>query len=155
MAQVKRRTKAAQEAAATNGRNFRTFLLVSQLEAREIGARIAQARNEAGLTQEELVEVASFSKRSLQDYEAGVTIPYRHLREIAGIVNATVPWLLHGEPEGAPGLDLHNRLESLATEVGLLRDEVNRAGTATDATLDRMESTIAQLVLQGEQAKAV
>jgi hypothetical protein len=36
--QLKRRQEVAQLAAATNGRNFRTFLLMQQFEAQEIGA---------------------------------------------------------------------------------------------------------------------
>lgn len=97
MTQVKYRSSAARKLAATQGRDFRTFLLVSQFEAQEIGARIALARKEAGLTQEQVADVATFSKRSLQDYEAGVTIPYKHLREIAGILARKPEWFLHGD----------------------------------------------------------
>lgn len=101
MAQVKRIDRAAQIPAATNLRNFRTFLLMAQFEAQEIGARIAQARNEKGLTQEELAEMASFSKRSLQDYEAGETIPYRHFREIGRLLHKPTEWFLYGDPENS------------------------------------------------------
>lgn len=87
--------------AATIERNFRTFLLVAQLEAKAIGARIAQARRESGMTQEQVGDVATFSKRSLQDYESGATIPYKHLREISRLLDVEVEWLLHGEREAA------------------------------------------------------
>lgn len=97
--QVKRSVSATQKAAATKGRNFRSFLLVSQFEAQSIGARLAQARREAGLTQEQVGDVATFSKRSLQDYEAGVTIPYKHLRELGSIYKREVAWFLHGDPD--------------------------------------------------------
>lgn len=107
--------------AATNDRNFRTFLLVSQLEAKAIGMRIAQARNEAGMTQEDVADVATFSKRSLQDYEAGVTIPYKHLREIGRILKREVPWFLHGEPQREADdvtlSEIARRLESLEEQV--------------------------------------
>src|SRR3954471_19120300 len=99
MAQSSHRVRAAQELAATNPRNFRTFLLMAQFEAAEIGARIRQARNERGLSQDELAAMASFSKRSLQDYEAGVTIPYRHLREFGRLLNKPEEWFLYGEAE--------------------------------------------------------
>lgn len=89
------------KSAATTRRNFSTFLLVTQLEAKAIGARIQKARLEAGMTQEQVADVATFSKRSLQDYEAGVTIPYRHLREIARLLDRPVEWLLHGPAEEA------------------------------------------------------
>ena len=104
---------------------------MSQFEARAIGERIAKARNEAGLTQEEMAELASFSKRSLQDYEAGVTIPYRHMREIGAILNRQVPWFLHGDEVEVEGLSERvDHLQGQLDEVlGLLRsrlDELRR-----------------------------
>ena len=103
------------KSAATNARTFRTFLLVSQFEARAIGERIARARHDAGLTQEEMAELASFSKRSLQDYEAGVTIPYRHMREIGTITNKPVEWFLYGDdPEVS---DLANRVDQVQEQL--------------------------------------
>lgn len=95
--QTKRSFRVAQEIAATNNRSFRTFLLMSNLAAAEIGARIRQARLEAGFTQEQLAEVASFSKRSLQEYEYGNTIPYKHLRELSRLLNRPEEWFLYGE----------------------------------------------------------
>ena len=54
--------------------------------AREVGARIAAMRRERGFTQEELAALAPFSKRSLQDYEAGISLPYRHLRDLSSLL---------------------------------------------------------------------
>lgn len=115
MTQIKSRKVARRKPATTNDRNFRTFLLVSQLEAKAIGARIAQARNEQGMTQEEMCELTTFSKRSLSDYENGVTIPYKHLREISALLSRPVEFFLHGEPEatGASAESLVSRLEAL------------------------------------------
>lgn len=71
---------------------------MAQIEAREIGERIAQARLEAGgMTQEELAAMATFSKRSLQDYEGGVTIPYKHLKELGRLLARSPEWFLYGE----------------------------------------------------------
>lgn len=85
--------------AATNLRTFRTFLLMQQFAAAEIGARIAQARKEAGgMTQEELADLLNVSKRSVQDYEAGVTIPWRHFQRLETIFpNRSMAWFLHGD----------------------------------------------------------
>ena len=100
MPQSRRTFTSPQEVAATNSRNFRTFLLMQQFAAREIGARIAQARKERGLSQEELADlVAGFSKRSLQDYEAGVTIPYKHLNELGRLLKKPEEWFLYGDDE--------------------------------------------------------
>lgn len=121
--QVKRRKTTARKGAATNDRNFRTFLLMSQLQGKAIGARIRQARDEAGLTQEQLADMAKgFSKRSLQDYEAGTTIPYKHMQEIAALTGKKPEWIIHGDPEPQPGaaagteMILH-RLEGLEARV--------------------------------------
>ena len=123
--QVKHGKPGTRKPAATNSRSFRTFLLVSQFEARAIGARIAQARKEAGLTQEELAEMASFSKRSLQDYEGGTTIPYRHLREIGALTRKTPEWFLYGEEQESP--DLTNRLGALEEQLADGFESLERA----------------------------
>ena len=119
--------------AVTNDRNYRTFLLMAQLEAKAIGARIALARKEAGMTQEDVGDLASFSKRSLQDYETGVTIPYKHLRELSGLLDRPVEWYLHGEPSEeataealfAPRLDdIEEKLDRLTASVEKLAESV-------------------------------
>ena len=125
--QVKHGKPGTRKPAATNSRSFRTFLLVSQFEARAIGARIAQARKEAGFTQEELAEMASFSKRSLQDYEGGKTIPYRHLREIGALTRKTPEWFLYGEEAETP---------DLAARLGALEEQVTRGFESLERMLD-------------------
>lgn len=97
MPQSTRIIPATQKSAATNDRNFRSFLLMQQFAAQEIGARIRQARKERGLSQQQLAEMAPFSIRSLQYYEAGDTIPYKHLRDIARLLNRPEEWFLYGE----------------------------------------------------------
>ena len=121
--QVKRRTLATQESASTKSRNLRTFLLMQQFEAREIGARIAQARKERGMIQDDLVGLSPFSKRSLQDYEAGVTIPYRHLAFIARVLGRSVEWFLHGEEREATG-PIQERLESIERHLALIEERL-------------------------------
>lgn len=127
MAQVKHSQKTSQKPAATFDRNFRTFLLLQQFQAKEIGARIATARREAGLTQEELASMASFSKRSLQDYEAGFTVPYRHFNEIGKLLNRPVEWFLHGtpDPEGVDDRvrEVEERLEARLDEQRAMLEE--------------------------------
>jgi transcriptional regulator with XRE-family HTH domain len=119
-----------------------------QFEAKEVGGRIALARNEAGLTQETLAEMASFSKRSLQDYEAGVTIPYKHMREISRLLAKPVEWFLHGESDSARETAetieaLTGRLEALEGRVAQLpRAETVERGFAS------LEAAIAELAAQ-------
>jgi transcriptional regulator with XRE-family HTH domain len=67
-----------------------------------IGKRIAQARREQGLTQAELAKLLGVSTRSVQSYEAGTTVPYRHARRIAAVTGRPPSWLLDGrESRGA------------------------------------------------------
>lgn len=136
---VKTQNRSPREAAATNARNFRTFLLMEQFAAKEIGDRIRLARRERGLTQEELAGMSSFSKRSLQDYEAGITTPYRHLREISRLLRRPEEWFLYGEEAGSVANDERlARIERDLAEIrGLLagesraEDDENDAATGT------------------------
>jgi transcriptional regulator with XRE-family HTH domain len=125
-AQVKGRKKLA----ATELRNLRTLLLLSVFEPEDIGARIAAARHEAGLTQEELADLVGVSTRSLQGYEGGDVVPYRHMQKLAEVTRRPAAWLLHGdaaedERTNAQRLD---RIEEQLAEIRgmlarLLRDE--------------------------------
>lgn len=126
-AQVKRRKKFT----ATEARNLRTLLLLNVLEPEKIGARIAQARVEAGLTQEELGDLIDVSTRSIQGYEAGGVKPYRHLEKLAVALDKTVAWLLHGD-EDSPVTEAE---ELLATEA--FRQEVR---ATLSAILERLEA---------------
>jgi transcriptional regulator with XRE-family HTH domain len=126
MAYVNRRNTATQKPAATNARNFRTFLLMQQFAAEEIGARIAQARNERGLTQDELSDLAAgFSKRSLQDYEAGKTIPYKHLRELSQLLKKPTEWFLYGDVEAKQESEARLIDEQRLREI--VREEIDAA----------------------------
>jgi transcriptional regulator with XRE-family HTH domain len=91
--------------------------------AEEVGVRIAQARHACGLTQDELASLAPFSKRSLQDYEAGSTSALRHLRDLSLLLGRPVEWFLYGDrQELLPG----DRLERVEEKVGLLCDQVHQ-----------------------------
>lgn len=105
-------------------KDFRSFLLMQQFAAREIGQRIAQARRESGgMTQPDLAEALNISTRSLQDYEAGVTIPWKHFQMLSSIFDRPLAWFIHGEePETqATGIPSDPRelaaLEDLATRI--------------------------------------
>lgn len=123
--QSRRSSTAAQESVATKSRSFRSFLLMEQFAAREIGERIAQARKERGLTQEELAEMAPFSKRSLQDYEGGMTIPYRHLRDLSRLLKRPEEWFLYGED--AASATTEERLGHIEQRLAEILDRLDRA----------------------------
>lgn len=133
MTNTRRNIQSAQKLAATNGRSFRTFLLMQQFAAQEIGQRIAQARREAGgMTQEELADALNVSKRSLQSYEAGVHIPWKHFETMGRIFGRPLEWFLRGENEaerdelgdadGSPD----DRLAALEAQVAAMRADVRK-----------------------------
>jgi transcriptional regulator with XRE-family HTH domain len=65
-------------------------------ESRAIGARIAEARRHAGLTQRELADRLEVTVRTVQNYEAGVAVPYRYLRMIETLGRKRPGWILDG-----------------------------------------------------------
>lgn len=79
--------------------------------------------------------MASFSKRSLQDYEAGNTAAYRHLGEISRLLNKPHEWFLYGDDTLA-ALDEQRLRGILREEVrGIVREEL-------DAALERHRSQL-------------
>jgi transcriptional regulator with XRE-family HTH domain len=88
---------ARRQLSATDTRNLRTLLLLSAFEDKEIGRRIAQARNVKGLRQEDLAPLIGVSTRSIQGYELGEVSPYKHLKAISEVLGRPVEWFLHGD----------------------------------------------------------
>ncbi|SRR6266511_6071168 len=64
----------------------------------EVGRRIAQARNAAGFTQEELANALGVTRRSVQGYEAGHVAPFRHLDRLSELLGRSTGWFLLEEP---------------------------------------------------------
>lgn len=142
MAKSRRNPDTAQKLSATDLRSFRTFLVMRQFAAQEIGARIARARREAGgMTQPELAEALDVSTRSLQDYEAGTTIPWKHFQALSKIFDRPLEWFLHGQ-EDAP-LTVLSGNGHRGSPVDDLRDEMMQGFAsvqdALSAVLDRLE----------------
>jgi PAS domain S-box-containing protein len=69
-------------------------------EAAHVGRRIARARKEAGLTQQELADRVGVTRRSIQGYEAGSIAPYRHLDRLAEALGRSRDWLVAERPAG-------------------------------------------------------
>ena len=135
------------ESAATNTRNFSRFLLMAQLQAKEIGARIALARNEAGMTQDEVTDLATFSKRSLQDYEGGHTIPYRHMQEISALLDHPIEWFLHGErpSSGESQSPVELRLAELADAVEAMARQIEEGSLLVSRRLEQLERRLQEM----------
>lgn len=124
---------------------------VQVFELVAIGERIAKAREEAGLRQEDLADMIERSTRTVQSYEAGTSSPYRKIREISAVTGRSVEWLLHGDPQDDPppkdlagqGLALVlDRLESLEAAVAKQATDVDLGFQALAAGIARLEQRL-------------
>lgn len=107
---------------------MRTLLLLNVFEPGEIGDRIKQARERAGLRQEDLADLIGMSTRQVQNYESGESAQYRKLKAIAGATATSVEWLLHGDERNDDQGDLQE-----------LRDHLDAQHDVVVAQLDRIE----------------
>ena len=102
-----------------------------------IGRRLAQARKEAGLTQEQLAELVGVTPRSIQGYEAGKVVPYRHLKRLEEITGKAPSWFLRNEPEaGALNPEVADRLVALVERVAAEAQRLADAAARIEALLD-------------------
>jgi transcriptional regulator with XRE-family HTH domain len=98
-------------------------------DASAIGERIARARKESGLTQEELASRVGVTARSIQGYEAGKVVPYRHLSRLAEITDRELAWFLESDDEAAlaqVAARLVSLVEELAEEARRIREVAER-----------------------------
>jgi PAS domain S-box-containing protein len=106
----------------------------------ETGARLAQARKQAGLTQKALAERLGVTRRSIQGYEAGTVVPYKHLERLGGILDRTPSWFLGGEQAVAVIPDpvaelraaLHEELVAVFAELGASSEQLRRGELAAE-----------------------
>lgn len=92
--------------------------------AREVGRRIVDARREMAMSQIELAELVHVSERSMQAYESGQVIPYRKLKDLAGVLNRPMSWILHGDAAQPSTGELAPTLEKIAGLLEEIRDAV-------------------------------
>ena len=120
------------------------------IDPRDVGQRIARARYEAGwMTQKTLAELLCVCKRSVQAYEAGKTIPYRHLDRLGQIFERPSSWFLYGDQstEASPASDdrdgeIVRRLEAQTRVLKALTvqvREVRRTLTALNARFSGLD----------------
>jgi transcriptional regulator with XRE-family HTH domain len=113
-------------------------------EAGGIGSRIARARKERGLTQEELASLIGVSARSIQGYEAGKVVPYRRLTQLAEITNCEVGWILQGDVAATAGSDpeVVDRLVIAVEEVSAEARRIRVAAERLEHLLGGASATI-------------
>jgi transcriptional regulator with XRE-family HTH domain len=124
-----------------------------EVDGRAVGRRIARARYEAGwMTQKTLAELLCVCKRSVQAYEAGRTIPYRHLQRLGQIFERPSSWFLYGDGPTDDGASVADRndelvrrleaqthvLKALAVQVREVRNTLDALGARFAELNDRL-----------------
>jgi transcriptional regulator with XRE-family HTH domain len=126
---------------ATKTRKDRTFRasayledLMAELDRAGISRRIAQAREEAGLTQPEMGDALTPSVhfRTIQNWESlkDKRIPWDRLDEIGRLTGVSKDWLLHGRPPVDEDPAVTERLDRIESMLEALVAQVGRAGQA-------------------------
>lgn len=78
------------------------FILTTMSIAQDIGVRIRALRRERGLTQDDLADRVGVSRSAVAQWETGRSGQVTdNLARIAGVLDASVEYLLHGEDKMA------------------------------------------------------
>jgi transcriptional regulator with XRE-family HTH domain len=111
-------------------------------EQRQIGARIAAARREAGLTQKELAQRLGVTTRSVQNYESGVVIPHKHLRQIEMLARKRLGWILTGDrPDILAGENLERLEHAIESHAKLLQQHLETLREQTEHLRELREAS--------------
>lgn len=106
------------------------------------GKRIAAARREANLSQRALAAELQVSVRTLQNYEAGKVVPYRHLDTLSRLLGRSSAWLLYGQEHG----DVDRLLVRSRQQRGRLRQNLERLVDLREQLGDNASPAGAQMI---------
>ena len=109
---------------------------------RQIGALVRDARRHHGLTQEQLAERVGVTQRSIQGYEAGAVVPYKHFKRLEEVTGRTLAWFLGREEDaGASNLaDVGERLVALVEQVAAEAERLAEIAARLEERLAAQES---------------
>lgn len=96
---------------------------MNELERARICSRIAQARHEAGYTQEEMADLLGIKIRTYQYYEDD-RVPYRRIRDISEATGRSEQWLLHGFDPASSQREQEDRLDRVEFVLGQVLEEL-------------------------------
>lgn len=118
-------------------------LMVALREA-EIRARIRRAREEAGLTRDQLADLLTVHWRTVENYEKKTT-PWALLDKIAAVTGKRVEWLLHGDDVEAVASN-GDRLERIERAIQENHELLTAVGDAiADQKLDELRRRLEAL----------
>jgi len=92
---------------------------MAQLQELEIVKRIEQARIESGLSQDEMADLLEVANRTYWNYE-NTRVPYKLMGRISDVTGRSLRWLLHGEDDSEPNMQVMQRLAVLEAKIDRL-----------------------------------
>lgn len=114
------------------------LLLVASLEPREIGRRIARARDRKGWTQLAFALEADVSPSTVQRWESGKLPPVRELIRVAELLGVAADELVEPDPMPSGADDV----AELRAEVERLLREVQQERLENRERLERIEALL-------------
>jgi len=100
-------------------------------DATTFGDRIAGAREQTGMSQEQLAKRLGVKLKTIINWEQDLSEPRANkLQMMAGLLNVSIPWLLSGMGEGPSGPDegeLSSDVLDILTEIRDLKTQLSRS----------------------------
>ena len=115
--------------------------------AATFGDRLAGAREEVGLTQEELAARLGIKLSTLQDWEEDISDPRSNkLQTLSGVLNVSISWLLTGEGEGLSMPSDHESPETdrILSEMREVRGQISDLTTRLGVLEGQLRAQIEQ-----------
>lgn len=104
--------------------------------ARDVGARLAQARVKAGRSQADVANQLGVKESTLDRWERGVASPRSNrLSALAGILGVSLPWLFVGYRDSATSGD----------DLDEIKSSLNRVHSQLTGALGEVEALMARL----------
>jgi transcriptional regulator with XRE-family HTH domain len=119
-------------------------------ERRAIGRRVARARRENGLSQRGLAKELGVTVRTIQNYESGRVVPYRHLHVLDRLAGKPRGWILDGD---AGNLRLAHDVAHLAALVERNQQEMTRNLVTLQSNLAQLRHRLEETAARRERAR--
>jgi transcriptional regulator with XRE-family HTH domain len=113
--------------------------ILQEAQPQTLGQRIRQRRRELGLSTAELARRAGVTRDTLADWERDQTAPRSNrLLTLAGVLEASIIWLLEGQGHCAPANDAAGEMASLREQLAHARELVNQLSHTLDSVQTRL-----------------
>ncbi len=116
-------------------------------ESATFGDRVAGARENANMTQEQLARRLGVKLRTLRDWEEDLSEPRANrLQMLSGLLNVSITWLLNGEGDGLEGpvdeLALPGDVSDLLVEIRHLKGQISQTADRLGLVEKRLRAVL-------------